>query len=368
MKRKIGGASDEGFVLRVFDYNDSNSYQEIQHYYSKYQVALVRGAKCRRFGFKEIQTLFTQCPAVIKSTFTVENSVNDKKSCPESYFTSPNLDKTWYVSFIAQGNSEDASLGQLVESFREELPVQNLPFLPTAEYTSPVWIFVGNNQTAGKPRKTDSSHIVGRTEHTDSVENDGTWHLQVSGTKVWDIRPCQSSEWDQQGRVFPELCPALSQNYEDGIPRLRVCCRSGDILVINTRLWWHQTQLPVFNSRKAFCVSSLSFSYARDFFFGKGDESSSAAGEEVADEVVMKNVDGIYASQDVSAGDVVLTEDELPDCALPRSVDPNCEVVELEDGNYALVAVKDLKAGEWLTVYPSDDDDEDGDDVEGEEE
>ena len=33
------------------------------------------------------------------------------------------------------------------------------------------------------------------------------------------------------------------------------------------------------------------------------------------------NVDGVYASRSVSAGDIVLTEDELPEGSLPRYVD-----------------------------------------------
>ena len=42
---------------------------------------------------------------------------------------------------------------------------------------------------------------------------------------------------------------------------------------------------------------------------------------------------------------------------------PNCEVVELDDGSGALVALKDLCAGDWLTVgYSSDENDDDDDD------
>jgi hypothetical protein len=32
----------------------------------------------------------------------------------------------------------------------------------------------------------------------------------------------------------------------------------------------------------------------------------------------MQNIDGSYASKDVKIGEIVLTEDELPDCSLPR--------------------------------------------------
>jgi hypothetical protein len=42
-----------------------------------------------------------------------------------------------------------------------------------------------------------------------------------------------------------------------------------------------------------------------------------------------------------------------------ESRDPNCEVVELEDGSGALLALRDLDAGDWLTVAHSDDESED---------
>ena len=44
--------------------------------------------------------------------------------------------------------------------------------------------------------------------------------------------------------------------------------------------------------------------------------------------------------------------------ALSESADPNCEVVELEDGTGALVALKPLAAGDWLSVAYSDDEEE----------
>lgn len=40
-----------------------------------------------------------------------------------------------------------------------------------------------------------------------------------------------------------------------------------------------------------------------------------------------------------------------------RSEDANCEVVMIGDTG-ALVALKNIRAGDWLTVAPSDDDDD----------
>ena len=81
------------------------------------------------------------------------------------------------------------------------------------------------------------------------------------------------------------------------------------------------------------CVSRfilrLSVSYARDFYCsaastGLATSESILPSAATADE--FSNVDGIYASKNVKRGCVVLTESQLPDCALPRSVTANCIV------------------------------------------
>ena len=70
-------------------------------------------------------------------------------------------------------------------------------------------------------------------------------------------------------------------------------------------------------------------SYARDFYCsaastGLATSESILPSAATADE--FSNVDGIYASKNVKRGCVVLTESQLPDCALPRSVTANCIV------------------------------------------
>merc|ERR1711871_191006 len=90
--------------------------------------------------------------------------------------------------------------------------------------------------------------------------------------------------------------------------------------------------------------------------------------EEEKNSSLVTNVEGVYASRNVSKGNIVLQQSELPDCSLPESHDYNCEVCELEDGLLALVAVKDITAGDWLTVAyssdeSSDDDHDDGFDI-----
>ena len=41
--------------------------------------------------------------------------------------------------------------------------------------------------------------------------------------------------------------------------------------------------------------------------------------------------------------------------------DPNCEIVELDDGEGAIVSCKDIKSGEFFCVLESDDESDDVD-------
>lgn len=164
---------------------------------------------------------------------------------------------------------------------------------------SHAWIFAGDNVT-GKP-------LDGRPEHTDDLPASvsGTWHVQVCGSKEWFVR--------QHGEV------------------IRVLCDAGDLLLIDTRLWRHHTRLP---------APGFSMSVARDLTTAETD---------------MTNVDATLAARPMKPGTVVLTEDDLPDCALPRdSQRPNCKVA-VRRGRLALVAIADIEPGDPLTVADSDD-------------
>eukprot|EP00541_Cyclophora_tenuis_P002696 CAMPEP_0116560518 /NCGR_PEP_ID=MMETSP0397-20121206/11042_1 /TAXON_ID=216820 /ORGANISM="Cyclophora tenuis, Strain ECT3854" /LENGTH=109 /DNA_ID=CAMNT_0004086499 /DNA_START=126 /DNA_END=455 /DNA_ORIENTATION=- len=82
----------------------------------------------------------------------------------------------------------------------------------------------------------------------------------------------------------------------------------------------------------------------------------------------MTNVDGIYAPRDITEGEIIFTEHDMPNAELHRSTNnPNCHVVELEDGTSALVACRTIQSGEFFSVPESDNeedeyDDEDDDD------
>jgi len=135
-------------------------------------------------------------------------------------------------------------------------------------------------------------------------------------------------------------------------------CREGDVLVVNTRLWFHQTMLPT--------QSVPSVSYARDFWARPNrpdvdDKQQQSSG----DDGNMTNVDGLYATEDIEAGTILFREHDMPECELHRSKDnPNCEVVELEDGSGAVVSCRPIAAGEFFCIAEDDDSDEEEDEDE----
>jgi hypothetical protein len=166
------------------------------------------------------------------------------------------------------------------------------------------------------------------------------------------LRPAETEEWGDTALKINQT-RASFDGFEDNIPRLLVKVETGDIIIVNTRIWWHQTRIP-FTGRRG-----LSISYARDFF--SSTLSLPGRHAEISQSDSYTNIDGLYASRRVKRGDVVLTQSELPDCAIPRSDSPSCEVVWLPDDTGALVALRDLHVGDWLTVASSDSDDDSDD-------
>ncbi|KAJ1448683.1 hypothetical protein M885DRAFT_538326 [Pelagophyceae sp. CCMP2097] len=218
----------------------------------------------------------------------------------------------WYVSFILRGE-------RLCDGLLKKLPragafdADAVPGVVGAavRHGDHAWVFASSSTKKNLP---------GRAEHTDSLapEVAGTWHVQVSGSKVWRVRP---EDRDAEAT--------------------EIVCGPGDLLLIDTRAWRHQTSIRA--------SKQPSISVARDFCYGEPPEQ------------LVTNVDATLAARAMRKGDVVLTEDDLPDCALPRCETPNCEVAESR-GKMALVALRAIRAGEPLTVAPSDDEDDDDDD------
>lgn len=271
----------------------------------------------------QLGQLFQESNGKIKDSFCVENSGSDMELSSQVVFQKRNVhDGRWYASFIFQHDA------RTMQKLKSSLPIQSVD--DSVFHSDIVWVFIGKNSS--------SSLLEGRAEHTDSVTHDGTWHHQCCGEKIWHIRPT-----DLLVNTLHKRNAETNISIDD---KLVIKCRPGDILLLNTKLWWHHTKIPCTRDAK----DGVSISYARDIYF----ETNKPKNTELNN---MTNVDAVYASKSIKAGDIVLTEEDIPNCELPRSKDPNCTVGALEDGTGALVALKDIKEGDFFSVAHSSSDD-----------
>jgi hypothetical protein len=298
----------------------------------------------------------------------------------------------YYASFVVNG-------GAVLTDLLSSLPFGGAPTALTADTTHAprAWCFAGRNFS--------DSTVAGRREHTDAVPQAGTWHVQLRGTKVWKVRPClgaagapwgdgsaastdgssarSSSGVKSCGRTSRATGAAGASGGKRGqvargaaaaataavagakavpmvaplmaVPAARAIeCRAGDLLLINTRTWWHCTELPPQRPASGGAVAgaargckkakrgyvkeddedegTLSLSVARDFDWKRspGDADDEHPGTSTAADNssshVASNVDAVYATCKLARGQVALLESELPGCALPRDENPNCEV------------------------------------------
>ena len=200
-------------------------------------------------------------------------------------------------------------------------------------HTSCIWFFFGRN-----PPTSSSDALKGRKEHT------------LSGNKRWFLRP--TDELQQQWKETNNNNISYSNNNI-----FEVFCEEDDIIILNTRLWFHSTEIPI--------QTTPSVSYARDFYV-------SSQNEETTNYTKMSNVDGLYATEDIPEGTVIFREEDAPDYELHRSkINPNCEIVEVtneeddddEEGKQAVVSIRDIRMGEFFCIAESDDNDEEDDDI-----
>mmetsp|Transcript_11985 Transcript_11985/g.36035 ORF Transcript_11985/g.36035 Transcript_11985/m.36035 type:complete len:293 (-) Transcript_11985:83-961(-) len=210
-------------------------------------------------------------------------------------------EKRWYASFVARSGAGAALAGVTMSKKAARLVAKRS--------STHAWVFVGANE-ADEP-------LRGRALHTDDLAPDtaGTWHLQLVGRKNWFL---------QRRR---------------GARRRVVTCHAGDVLFVDTRRWYHRTELP---PRQRLSASiAFDFGVSRSFCPGR-----------------VSNVPAVLASRNLKKGTVVFTEDQLPDCQLPRRAEgANCEVVLMDDDDrLCLVAATDIPQGHVLSVPPSDDD------------
>lgn len=213
----------------IFDAQSITSEAALK-YYCKNQILHVRTGQGEPLApLQGLIAAFQKNPEAIQRHWTIENEGRggSRPLTAHSFFSrKARFCGQFYVSSILQGTDGIAG------DFLQTCPTQVLPFVQdwgTFEHSLPVWVFVGFNSF--------SEAMQGRPEHTDDVQHSGTWHYQMAGTKTWFIRP-HSEHRDWVGKA-PLLRDCTS---------LKLTCCAGDILVINTRLWWHRTSISVTTS------------------------------------------------------------------------------------------------------------------------
>ena len=319
----------------VVVYGGPNTEDDFTDCFDKFRVVLLKkrissqDVKC--FKWQQTAGLFARLNTEDQSTWCVETpGQRETEVSPETFLDPRSSDLRGYCSFLVQNDAT------AYEDTLASLPVSDpLPGLSWSYASKALWFFFGRNPTG-------SLTLSGRPEHTDSIATDGTWHYQSSGSKTWFIRPTPQllKYWKDE---------KLDTSY-DSSTRLRVDCEEGDIVVINTRLWKHCTIILPQD------VPSVSF--ARDFYTDTSSEQAVMNDSTMPAtlEGTMKNLDGLYATDDIDAGTVIFTENDLPECHIPSAINPNCEVVELEDGTSALVSMKHIAQGQFFCVAESESD------------
>ena len=236
-------------------------------------------------------------------SFCVESGTSEVPATPR--LPPEEGSKRWYASFIVRDARDLASKANI------EMPSY---LTSLGRRSSHAWVFVGQNE--GK------RPLEGRPEHTDDLdpETRGTFHLQVIGTKDWYLR--------------------------QGTKLRHVRCKPGDVVFLDTRIWFHRTEIPG--------NQGLSISVAFDF----GNVERPVRSH-------VSNVTAILAARHLTRGTVILTEDDLPNAELPRSANANCCIRRETNGLLCLVANQFIGCGEVLAIPPSEhgsDSDDDGDD------
>lgn len=251
-----------------------------------------------KMTWKDLKDVFAKLIDKDKKSWCIENNgKQDKGKSPENNkkddytkaldFLDP-LQKSKdgndcaYCSFLIQHDN------RVKQEALSRFPISTLPFANQWAYGPSIWVFFGRNHLGAED-------MQGRPEHTDSVSHDGTWHYQLSGTKRWCLRPTK--------KLVDHMKEKGVTDHLTESDIIEVDCKAGDVLIVNTAHWWHQTKIPP--------QPDPSVSYARDFYL---DESKMDPEDNGEQDGGMTNVDGMYASNDVEAGTIIFTEHGRFDC------------------------------------------------------
>eukprot|EP01043_Picozoa_sp_COSAG02_P021031 COSAG02_NODE_1055_length_14928_cov_67.022726_10_plen_423_part_00 len=348
-------------------------------------------SSCADFSIESVKAQFATAPDFFSSHWSVENAVRHKQAAlsPAAVLGGDGLPAgAWYCSSILQDDSD------ALASFSASVPFATPGSeILDAEHDDGVWLFIGANPAAAnetqdtpalKKRRVANSKmqggsaIQGRPEHTDDVDHSGTWHVQLQGSKTWYVRPqLESDEWDGDPPTLAHKTGA--EKGPNGGWRLRIHVGAGEMLLINTRLWWHRTEI----EEQPGGPKGLSISYARDFYLDDEDDVYGDEGEDGENDDSEDSDDNVgedngtcakdalkanapdtldprmRAKQDTAAGDTLLRGEEIPE-GLPCSLEANCEIVEEgEHGNRVLVALRAVSTGEALAIAAREDEEYD---------
>ena len=162
-----------------------------------------------------LQSLFAGLNEDDQESWCVETGggILNKELRPEIFLAPKRTCHRAYCSFLVQ---KDKAAYEQTEA---SLPVVELPDVEWS-YESALWMFFGRNPPGSKD-------LPGRPDHTDSIQCDGTWHYQLSGTKKWIIRPTE----DLLQHMSKVLKPSEFRNWITS-PKVEINCRQGDVLVI----------------------------------------------------------------------------------------------------------------------------------------
>jgi hypothetical protein len=303
-------------------------------------------------------------PQACEKNWTVEN--RGTVECDQDLTVATLLDQSdqsFYVSTIVHLKDTEA-----FTELHELLPNQELnSILEDLHITSGLWLFIGHHAAASEAASTPTTEpsllqhlskrlkvgtrepMIGRAEHVDEVTYAGTFHIQISGTKTWFVRP-HPELFVETNPTVPDLSkvPGAERSPKTGAWRLKIDVQQGDVFVLNTKIWYHYTELspPMQRHQKQGEMTEKeewSMSVARDFYLP------------------------IPCPKTVSKGEVIFEEDQVPD-DIPQTETPNCALIEIdgdddddendddEDSDagdaskIVLVALEDIQQGHLLSI------------------
>lgn len=238
------------------------SAQEVRDVYDRVQVLLlehVHDEDGESYGLAHLRQLFARHEDAVVRSWTAEGA---STPTPEELLGSSVRSDSWYSSMVLDERCAPEALAEVLAACPRTTPALSL-----LRAKPHAWLFFGSNRLQ-KP-------MTGRPEHRDNVQSDGTWHVQLCGSKMWRLRPYPDPfDWE------PSEPPDVPSGF------LCVLVKAGSALLVNTRLYLHETSIPGPQPG----VGALSMSLARDFSCSGTQQSLSAYGSgaatDEADELV----------------------------------------------------------------------------------